>query len=220
MAVSTQPRTRKAAGTPAAQPRVGVFGGAFDPPHNAHIALAQAALAQLHLAELRIFPTGQAWHKARALSAAEHRLAMVRLAFADLPGTVVDGRELTRTGPSYTLDTLRELRHERPDAQLVLILGADQGNALPGWHGWQEIVSTAIISIAHRASPTRAMGRFDPNALAGLPAGARFESLEFAPMALSATEIRARAAQGLDIARLVPPAVARYIDQHHLYAST
>ena len=151
MAVSTQPRIGKAAGTPAAQPRVGVFGGAFDPPHNAHIALAQAALAQLHLAELRIFPTGQAWHKARALSAAEHRLAMVRLAFADLPGTVVDGRELTRTGPSYTLDTLRELRHERPDAQLVLILGADQGNALPGWHGWQEIVSTAIISIAvHR----------------------------------------------------------------------
>lgn len=200
--------------------RVGVFGGAFDPPHNAHLALAQAALAQLQLAQLRIFPTGEAWHKARALSAAEHRLAMVELAFADVSGTVVDARELMRAGPSYTLDTLRELRHERPAAQLVLILGADQGHALPGWRGWQEIVSIAIISIAYRASPAGAAGRFDPKALPGLPRGARFEALEFAPITLSATDIRARAAQGLDIARLVPPAVARYIDQHHLYAST
>jgi nicotinate-nucleotide adenylyltransferase len=201
------------------QPRVGIYGGAFDPPHNAHVALAQAALAQLRLAELRIFPTGQAWHKARELSAAEHRLAMARLAFADMPGTVVDARELLREGPSYTLDTLRELHAERPDSQLVLILGADQGHALPTWHGWQEIMSLAIISIAYRASPTGAAAEFDPNTLPGLPLGARFEALEFAPIALSATEIRERAAKGQDIARLVPPAVARYIDQHHLYAS-
>ena len=211
---------RVGAGMSAAlRPRIGIFGGAFDPPHNAHVALAQAALAQLQLAELRIFPTGQAWHKARALSAADHRLAMARLAFADLPGTVVDARELRRTGPSYTLDTLRELHDEQPDAQLVLILGADQGRALPTWNGWRDIVSLAIISIAHRASPTGAAGRFDPETLPGLPAGGRFEALEFAPIELSATEIRARAAQGLDIARLVPPAVARYIDQHHLYVT-
>ncbi len=203
-----------------ARPRIGILGGAFDPPHNAHVALAQAALAQLRLAELRIFPTGQAWHKVRALSAAEHRLAMAQLAFADLPGTVVDARELMRTGPSYTLDTLRELYRERPDAQLVLILGADQGNALPHWHGWQEIAAIAIISIAYRASPTGAAGRFDPKALGGLPSGARFETLEFAPMALSATDIRVRAGKGQDIARMVPPAVARYIAKHHLYAST
>ena len=218
--MSARPRIGEAASTPPAHPRVGVFGGAFDPPHNAHLALTQAALTQLQLAELRIFPTGQAWHKARALSAAEHRLAMARLAFAELPGMVVDARELQRAGPSYTLDTLRELHQERPGAQLVLILGADQGNALPSWHGWPEIVSLAIISIAHRASPTGAAARFDPKTLPGLPAGARFETLVFEPMALSATDIRARAAQGLEIARLVPPAVARYIDQHHLYAST
>ncbi len=220
MAVKVQPALDTTQESPAPLRRVGVFGGAFDPPHNAHVALARAALTQLKLAELRIFPTGQAWHKARVLSAAEDRLAMAKLAFSELPGAFVDARELQRSGPSFTLDTLRDLRREYPDAQPVLILGADQGKALPNWHGWQEIISIAIISIAFRASPAGITGQFDPNTLPGLPVGARFESLEFAPIALSATEIRARAAQGLDVSRLVPPAVARYIDQHHLYVPT
>jgi len=199
-------------------PRVGVFGGAFDPPHNAHVALVQAALAQLGLAELRIFPTGQAWHKARALSSAEHRLAMARLAFGGVADAVVDTREIRRAGPTYTLDTLRELKNERPDMQPVLLIGADQAAALRSWHGFEEILSIAIISIAHRADPTGAAIRFDPQTLALLPAGARFEQLELAPTDISATEIRSRAARGADISGLVPPAVARYIDRHHLYS--
>ena len=201
-------------------PRIGVFGGAFDPPHNAHVALARAALAQLGLAELRVFPTGQAWHKARALSRAEDRLAMAELAFADLPGVVVDARETRRDGPTYTLDTLRELRNERPATQLVLLIGADQAAALRSWHGWEEILSIAIVSIAHRADSTGAADRFDPQNLAPLPTGSRFESLDLPLMDISATDIRSRAARGADISALVPPAVARYIDQHHLYAST
>lgn len=201
-------------------PRIGVFGGAFDPPHNAHVALARAALAQLQLAELRIFPTGQAWHKSRALSSAQDRLAMAELAFAELPDVVVDAREIRRDGPTYTLDTLRELHYERPDTQLVLLIGADQAAALRSWHGWEEILSIAIVSIAHRAEPTGAAGRFDPQTLAPLPAGSRFEALDLALMDISATDIRSRAARGGDISALVPPAVARYIDRHHLYAST
>ncbi|RZI70791.1 MAG: nicotinate (nicotinamide) nucleotide adenylyltransferase [Variovorax sp.] len=201
-------------------PRIGVFGGAFDPPHNAHVALAGAALAQLGLAELRVFPTGQAWHKARALSRAEDRLAMAELAFAALPGVVVDARETRRDGPTYTLDTLRELRNERPATQLVLLIGADQAAALRSWHGWEEILSIAIVSIARRADSTGAADRFDPQNLAPLPTGSRFEALDLPLMAISATEIRSRAARGADISALVPPAVARYIDQHHLYAST
>jgi len=197
--------------------RIGVYGGAFDPPHNAHVALAEAAIAQLHLAELRIFPTGEAWHKARDLSAAAHRLAMVELAFADVTGARVDDRELKRTGPSYTLDTLRELRRENADAELMLILGADQGQALPQWRGWQEILSIAVVCIAYRASPSGTAGQFDPQSLPDLPSGARFETIEFTPMTLSATDIRERVRRGVDIARLVPPAVARYIAQHHLY---
>ena len=197
--------------------RIGVFGGAFDPPHNAHVALAAAALAQLDLQELRIFPTGQAWHKARALTSAEDRLAMTRLAFQDLPGAVIDTREVLRPGPTYTLDTLRELREQSPDVQWVLVMGEDQARALPTWNGWQGILELAIVSVAHRAPQTGDAARFDPSVLPGLPACAKFETLELPAMDISATEIRERAARGRNLSALVPPAVARYIDQHHLY---
>lgn len=202
--------------------RLGVFGGAFDPPHRTHVALVEAALAQLRLDELRIFPTGDAWHKVRALSPAADRLAMAEQAFGGMARVVVDPREVQRTGPTYTLDTLRELKREFPQAQPVLIMGSDQAAALPTWHGWQEILAIAIVSIAERLESARSDGsatRFDPRTLPGLPAGARFETLELPPMDTSATDIRARIARGEDIAALVPPAVARYIDQHHLYAS-
>ena len=198
------------------QPRIGVFGGAFDPPHNAHVALVQAALAQLGLAELRIFPTGDAWHKQRALSADTHRLAMARLAFEGMPGAVVDERELRRAGPTYTLDTLRELQQEQPTAELVLIMGADQAASLPRWHGWREILGLAVIAVAQRPGAAA----FEPASLPDLPPAARFEPLVLAPMDVSATEVRAHAAAGQDLSRLVPQPVARYIDQYHLYRST
>jgi len=201
------------------RPRTGVFGGAFDPPHNAHVALVHAALAQLGLAELRIFPTGDAWHKERSLSSGDHRLAMARLAFEALPHVVVDARELRRAGPTYTLDTLRELQQEQPAAELVLIMGADQAARLPLWQGWREILGIAVIAVAQRPGLT-AGSRFVPEALADLPPNARFETLVLPPMDTSATEIRTRAAQGRDFIRLVPPAVAGYIDQYHLYRST
>jgi hypothetical protein len=106
-----------------------------------------AALQQLALDRLRIFPTGQAWHKARALSAAAHRLAMAQLAFriGPSPGQV-DARELQRPGPTYTIDTLTELQAESPGAKLFLIVGGDQAAALPSWHRWSEILEIAIIS--------------------------------------------------------------------------
>jgi nicotinate-nucleotide adenylyltransferase len=200
--------------------RIGVFGGAFDPPHDAHAALVKAALAQLDLAQLRIFPTGQAWHKDRTLSAAGDRLAMARLAFDGLAGTLVDPREILRPGPTYTLDTLRELQAELPAAQLVLILGADQAMSLPSWHGFEQILSIAIISVADRATPMGPAGGFESGTLASLVPGARFEKLQLPFMDISATEIRTRAAHGEDLRGLVAPAVARYIDKHHLYRST
>ena len=209
------------------KPRVGVFGGTFDPPHNAHVALAEAALGQCVLQELRIFPTGQSWHKARATSDPGHRLAMARLAFDGIPSVRVDAREILRSGPTYTVDTLLELQREMPDAQLVLLMGSDQAKALAGWHRWREILGLAIVCVAERlespvpGGPTDAAGapmRFDPKTLPDLPSGARFETLELPPMATSATDIRERASRGLAITGLVPPAVARYIDRHHLYA--
>ncbi|MBU1360924.1 MAG: nicotinate (nicotinamide) nucleotide adenylyltransferase [Gammaproteobacteria bacterium] len=198
-------------------PRIGVFGGAFDPPHKAHRALVEAALAQLDLIELRIFPTGQAWHKDQALSPAQDRLAMARLAFAGFPRTQVDAREMLRSGPTYTLDTLRELQRERPGAQLVLIIGADQAASLEKWHGWQDIVSMAIIAVAFRAAVAGAAGQGAPRILPSPPPGARFEQLDIVPTDVSATDIRARAARSDDLSALVEPAVARYIEQHRLY---
>ncbi len=193
--------------------RIGIFGGAFDPPHRGHVALATAAVQQLALDELRVFPTGQAWHKARDLSLAAHRLAMAELAFAGVPHTRVDGRELERAGPTYTVDTLRELRLEFPDAQFLLVIGADQAESLHSWRESAEIARLATISIAARARPVLPATPFDASKL---PPGRR-EPVELPPMPVSSTEIRRRATAGEDIAQLVPASVARYIDQHHLY---
>ena len=190
--------------------RLGVFGGAFDPPHRAHVALAEAALAQLGLDELRVFPTGQAWHKTRPLTAAGHRVAMARIAFEALERVAVDDRETRRQGPTYTVDTLRELQAERPGAQLHLLMGQDQAAAFTTWREWQAIAEIAIICVAARP---------DSGADAPLPAGVRQLRLQLPAMPESATAIRARLAAGQDITRLVPPGVASYIAQHHLYRS-
>lgn len=196
--------------------RIGVFGGAFDPPHLAHVALAQAAVAQLALHELRVFPTGQAWHKARALTAAPHRLAMAGLAFAGVPHAVVDDRELRRSGPTYTVDTLRELHAAAPGDTLLLVVGADQAEALHSWRACDEILELATVAVAARARPDPHAPPFDASRL---PAGS-WTAVELPNMPVSATQIRALVAAGQGIGHLVPPGVARYIDQHHLYAST
>lgn len=197
--------------------RIGVFGGAFDPPHNAHVALARAALEQFALDALYIIPTGQAWHKARTLSTPEHRLAMTRLAFEDMPRVVVDERELQRAGPTFTIDTLHALQAENPQAQLYLFIGADQFFSFRQWHKWQEILELAIICIADRAQSTLAQTQFDAYA----PHDHRFFTLQLPLMPVSATQVRQLmtlgAASAYDVARLVPEPVARYISLHRLY---
>lgn len=193
--------------------RMGVFGGAFDPPHKGHVALAQAAIAQLQLDELRIIPTGHAWHKTRTLTPAEHRLAMTRLAFAEMSGVVLDPRETRRTGPSYTVDTLQEFHTEFPDAQLFLILGRDQAESLTSWHRWEEIPRLAIICVAARAGFTSDSVQFDT--LSGQPP--QFRLLEMPPIPVSATDIRHAVANHQNVAPLVFEPVARYIEHHHLY---
>ena len=199
--------------------RIGLFGGAFDPPHDAHVALARAAIDELRLDRLHIAPTGDAWHKTRALSPAADRLAMCRLAFADVPKAFVDDRELLRQGPSYTIDTLTELRAQYPGATLFLQIGADQAAAFHTWRRAADIVQNAIVSIAVRAGLSGAEGMFNPqNPLPGLPPDpARVRVLSLPPMPHSATDVRRRVAAGQPIDDLVAPAVAGYIASHHLY---
>ena len=211
-----------------AGPRLGVFGGAFDPPHLAHGVLAQAAIDQLELDALWVIPTGDAWHKARPLSPATHRLAMARLAFASMPKVVVDDRETRRVGPSYTIDTLLELQGENPLADLFLIIGADQARAFAGWHRWQEVSESATICVAGRDvltsiyTPTSTPASISTDAEYVPPSALkdRFLRLKMPSTPISATAIRARVAQSEPISALVGEPVARYIAQHHLYSQS
>jgi len=193
--------------------RVGVMGGAFDPPHQAHAALMRAACEQLGLDELRVIPTGLAWHKPRALTAGHHRLAMATLAFSNIPQMVLDPREIDRVGPSLTIDTLNELSAELPDPELFLIIGADQALALTSWRSWRDVVQIAIICVADRAHFTEAKTEFD--AEKAYPS--RFRRLQMPAMAISATDIRTRISVHQGISALVCEPVARYIADHHLY---
>ena len=195
--------------------RIGVFGGAFDPPHRGHVALAQAAVAQLGLCQLLVVPTGHAAHKQRPLSPAVHRLAMCELAFAGFPQVAVDPRETLRTGPSYTVDTLEELRLQYPQTTLCLLIGQDQAQALHHWHRASALPQLATIYVAARPESADPCG---PIATSQVDSFA-LQWLQMPSMPHSATDIRYRLAhqQGRDT--LVPEAVARYIAIHHLYQS-
>lgn len=193
--------------------RLGVFGGAFDPPHAAHLALVQAAIQTLGLDELRVVPTGQAWHKARVLSDAHHRLAMATLAFAGVPKVLVDPREIQRVGPSYTVDTLHELKALHAGSDLFLIMGEDQARALPTWRNWEDLLQLAIICVAEREDIMGSQPRF----VAPKAHESRFRRLLLPALPISATDIRARIAAHQSVVPLVCEPVARYIDNHHLY---
>jgi len=205
----------KAANRQGSGQHIGVFGGAFDPPHKAHVALAETALEQLGLDRLFIIPTGFAWHKTRTLTPAHHRIAMCKLAFAGLPLAQVDARETRRDGATYTADTLREIKSENPDATLYLLIGEDQAAALGTWHRLDEVIRSAIICVAARAD---FKGDASTDVLSHLEIP-DLRVLHMPPFHLSATEIRRKAQSHQDLAPLVFDSVARYIDQHHLYQS-
>lgn len=203
--------------------RLGVFGGAFDPPHLGHVALAQTALAQLQLDRLLILPTGQAWHKPQQLSDARHRSAMCALAFLPLSDRVaIDDRETRRVGPSYTIDTLMELKQEYPHAQLFLLLGDDQWRSLPSWHRALELAQLAIICPVRRDPQVAAWGSsslLSASDSQGVYAQLHVQVLDMLLMPQSGTDIRQRATRSQSLDGAVSPTVAQYIEQHHLYRS-
>jgi nicotinate-nucleotide adenylyltransferase len=189
--------------------RLGLFGGTFDPPHNAHLALAHAALHEFALDALHWIPAGQPWQKARQITAAVHREAMVRAVIAGEPRFELDRIELERPGPSYTLDTVQALRMQHAGAALFLIIGADQYAGLHTWQHWQELLGLVTLAVANRPGVMPAVDAEvlrTPHRVVPLPM-----------LDISATDIRARVASGLPVDSLVPPAVARYIKTHSLY---
>ena len=195
-----------------ARRRIGIFGGSFDPVHNAHLALARAAFGQLGLDEMRWVPAGQPWQKTRPMTPAADREAMVRLAIAGEPGFVLSRIELERPGPSYTADTVLRLEAAEPGVDWFLVIGQDQYAGFHTWERWDEIVARVTLAIADRpgarpiadAAVLRA-----PRVVVALP-----------PQDVSSTVIRERRATGRSIDDLVPAAVARYIESHGLYLPT
>jgi nicotinate-nucleotide adenylyltransferase len=196
----------------AAPARIGLLGGSFDPPHLAHLALARTALQALHLDELWWLPAGQPWQKAgRALADGTHRAAMVRLLVQDEPRFRLDARELDRPGPTFTVDTVRECRAERPDAAFFLILGQDQYGRLDTWREWPALLGEVTLAVAARSGQPP----LPPPALAAHPH--RLEVLPLPDMPESSTALREALTRGDEVSPMVGQAVAGYIARHHLY---
>jgi nicotinate-nucleotide adenylyltransferase len=212
--------------------RIGLFGGSFDPVHQAHAALARAALDQLGLDELRWMPAGQPWQKTRALLPADHRAAMLELLVAAEPRWRLERCEIERAGPTYTLDSLVELQVGTAAvgaADWYLLIGQDQYANFTRWHGWQQIVQRATLAVAARAGtpvqpPAELTLRLDEAIAAGHCAPERRPVVvELPAHEHAATALRERLAAGQHPSSLAPqwlaPVVAGYIARHGLYAA-
>ena len=205
---------------------IGILGGTFDPIHFGHLRPALEIRERLNLQELRLLPCRLPPHRAVPAADARHRLAMLELAVAGVPGFRVDRRELERPGPSYTVDTLFDLRAEiGPNRPLLLIMGMDAFAGLHTWHRWREIPGLAHVVVAHRpgsAAPgaagylSVAEAVVDPDALR-VHAGGRVLFQPVTQLEISATAIRESLRAGLSPRFLLPDAVHSYIDRYHLY---
>lgn len=195
---------------------IGVLGSAFNPPHLGHLALAQEALWQLGLAEVVLMPTGEAPHK-RILDdpGRELRLAMTRLAAADDTRFSVSALEVDREGPSYTYETLELLAQERPDTELVFVMGADAAVGLESWKRPERVVELARVAVARRAGVSDADVAA---AMRSLGADGRATMLEMPQFGVSSSAVRERAAEGRPLRYLVPEPVARFIEEKGLYS--
>lgn len=203
-----------------AGPRYGILGGTFDPPHLGHLVLAQEVYARMALDRVWFLPAREPPHKAnKTVSSAAERLAMVEQAIASDERFAVSTVEFERPGPSYTVDTLRDLRALwGADTWIVLILGWDMLEYLPKWYDPAGVISHANqIAAAHR--PDFVASESDISRLEERLPGLRAKlALVPAPqLAISGTEIRARVAQALPVRYLVPDAVALYIEERSLY---
>lgn len=204
------------------------YGGTFDPVHLGHLAIARAARDQLR-APIRLMPASDPPHRAVPGATAEQRLHMLQLALQDEEGLIVDRRELDRSGPSYSVDTLRELRHTLGATQpLALLVGADSFVALPEWHDWRRLFDLAHFVVAERLDISleeklppelqqAVHGRWAaPLDLHRQPAGL-VARLQHPLRPESASRVRALVASGGPWQELVPPAVAGFIVEQGLY---
>ncbi|MFD9478589.1 MULTISPECIES: nicotinate-nucleotide adenylyltransferase [Streptomyces] len=189
--------------------RLGVMGGTFDPIHHGHLVAASEVAALFHLDEVMFVPTGEPWQKSQwAVSPAEDRYLMTVIATASNPQFSVSRIDIDRGGPTYTIDTLRDLKAQNDGADLFFITGADALAQILTWRNAEE-----LFSLSHFIGVTRPGHVLTDD---GLPEGG-VSLVEVPALAISSTDCRARVAQGDPVWYLVPDGVVRYIDKRELY---
>jgi nicotinate-nucleotide adenylyltransferase len=197
--------------------RVGILGGAFSPPHIGHLVCAQEALAQLELSGVVFMPVGVPPHRELDYDpGAETRFELVEAAIAGDERFSVSRMELDREGPSYTADTLAQLREESPDDELFLILGGDQAATLGSWHEPERVLALATVVVFERVNWGRnAIGI----KIGRLPGAERVRYLDMPSIQVSSTGMRRRVREGRPIRYLVPDGVADLIEANGLYGA-
>ena len=195
---------------------VGILGGTFNPPHLAHLVCASEARAQLELDEVMLVPTGIPPHKEMDEEpGAAHRVEMCRLAIAGHEDWLsVSAIEVERAGPSYTVDTLREINARRPGDQLTFIVGGDMAWSLPSWKEPEAILGLASVAVAERTGARREEVR---ERLAGLAGVERIVYIDIPRLDISSSALRRRVRAGRAVDFLVADAVGAYIQQGGLY---
>ncbi len=192
--------------------RIGVLGGTFDPIHLGHLRAAETAREGLELELVAFVPAGMPPHRSGRLASALDRFAMVCLASVGHPHFVVWDTEVKRPGPSYTVDTLAALRAERPDDQLVLVVGSDTWPEMTGWREPERLFALAEVAVVDRpGQPARALA-------SPFPSARGVARVQGPGLAVSATSVRERVRRGESVRYLVPDAVAEYIAKKGLYA--
>lgn len=194
--------------------RAVLVGGTFDPVHLGHIAVADQARSQLDAAEAWFIPSRRPPHRPPAVASAEDRLAMLRAVSSGYPWLRVLDLEVRRPGPSYTLDTLRELAGTHPDTEQWFLLGADAAREIRSWHRLGELLQTAHFVLVNREG----MGELTRDEATALGFdGRRTRIIKVDSPPISATEVRSRVAAGRPLTWLVPDPVARLIEARGLY---
>lgn len=207
---------------------IGILGGTFDPIHMGHLRMALELYEALDLAKIHMVPSFQPMHRKQPVATPDQRFAMLQCAIASEPALFADDREIRRQGPTYTIDTLLEMRAEFPDKPLCLLLGIDAFLGLASWQRWTEILENAHIIVAHRPNyrlPTTGIiadlmkVRFQQEIsyihqhLAG---GILFRPIT--ALEISASDIRKQIAMGKNPRYLLPDSVLDYINQHGIYS--
>jgi nicotinate-nucleotide adenylyltransferase len=199
---------------------LGILGGSFNPPHLGHLAVALDAREELALESVLLMPVHTPPHKTPGADpGSEHRLAMCRLAVAEMSGLAASGLEVERGGASYTVDTLRAIHAEHPQARLTFIVGADTARTLPSWREPGALLELADLAVAMRNGTAReeVLETLDELGPAGHAARASARFLEMEEVDVSSSMVRSRVAAGEPVEALVGPAVAAYIAEHRLY---